>query len=176
MFFLCAGLTEIKTQSMRLRRMNRQRFAPDMKPFSNHRAKRNGTFVALLVWLFALASGMANACLLETPGGHSHVAATHSSDSPHSHALAGHAVAVEDDDGDDRDGSKESCLKACDDGANAQVKLQTGTDLTDPGLAPFVVIVWNTATPIASLPNRYDILQVPIVGPPFRLRYSRLTL
>jgi len=146
-----------------------------MKPFSHQRTKRNTTFVTLLVWLFALASGMANACLLEAPGKHPHVAATHSTDPHHTHALAGHAVAV-DDDADDQEGSKESCLKACDDGANAQVKLQAGADLTDPGLAPFVVIVWNAATSVASVSTRYDILLVPIVGPPFRTRYSRLTL
>lgn len=155
--------------------MNRQRLLTHMKPFSHQRIKHNTTFVALLVWLFALASGMANACLLEAPGKHSHVAAAHSADPPHTHALAGHAVAV-DDDVDDQHGAKESCLKACDDGANAQVKLQAGADLTDPGLAPFVVIVWNAATAVASVSNHYDILQVPIVGPPFRTRYSRLTL
>ena len=155
--------------------MSRQQLAPDMKPFSNHRAKRSTTFVALLVWLFALVSGMANACLLETHEKHSHVAANHSSDPSHAHALAGHEGAVDDDD-DDRDGSRDSCLKACDDGANAQVKLRTGVELTDPDLAPFAAIVWNTTTPIVSVLNRFDILQVPIVGPPFRVRYSRLTL
>ena len=146
-----------------------------MKPFSNHRTKRNTTFVALLVWLFALASGMANACLLETPAKHLHVAANHSAGTPHVHALASHVIAIDADD-DDRDGSKESCLKACDDGANALLKPQTGADLTDPGLAPFVVVVWTTATPVASVPSRFDILQVPIVGRPFRVRYSRLAL
>ena len=146
-----------------------------MKPFSHQRTKRNTTFVALLVWLFALASGMANACLLEAPGKHPHTAATHSTEPSHTHAFVGHAAAG-DDDVDDQDGSKESCLKACDDGANAQVKLQAGADLTDPGLAPFGVIVWNATTAVASVSARYAILQVPIVGPPIRTRYSRLTL
>lgn len=143
-----------------------------MKPFSNHRTKRNTTFVALLVWLFALASGMANACLLEEPGQHLHTTANHSSDAAHVHPPADHAVAVDDD----RDASKDSCLKACDDGANAQVKLQTAVDAPDPGLAPFAAVVWDTATPFVSAPDWFDILQAPIVGPPFRVRYSRLTL
>lgn len=150
-----------------------------MKPFSNHRTKRNTTFVAMLVWAFALASGMANACLLETPGNHAHSAASHASDARHAHgsdALAGHIDAVADDHDDDADASKESCLKACDDGSNAPIKLQTGVDLTDPGLAPFVVFAWNATLPVASAPSRFDELQVPVVGPPFRLRYSRLTL
>lgn len=146
-----------------------------MKPFSHQRTKRNTTFVALLVWLFALASGMANACLLEAPGKHSHAAAAHSSEPPHTHVIGGDAAAVDDDVGD-QDGSKESCLKVCDDGTNAQVKLQASVDLTEPGLAPLPVFAWNTETSAVSVSSLYDILQVPIVGPPFRVRYSRLTL
>ena len=41
---------------------------PDIKPLSNTRAKRNTAF---LVWLFAMASRAANACLLEARGPHS---------------------------------------------------------------------------------------------------------
>lgn len=175
LILLCACLTEIKTPHACLSRINWQRFATNMKPFSHQRTKRNTTFVALLVWLFALVSGMANACLIEAPGKHPHVAAAHSAEPPHTHVSGGHAAAV-DDDIDDQDSSKESCLKACDDGAKAQVKLKAGVDLTDPGLAPFVVFAWNAATAVASLSVRCDILQVPIVGPPFRTLYSRLTL
>ena len=150
-----------------------------MKPFSNSRTRRNTTFVALLVWAFALASGLANACLLETPGKHAHGAASHVSDAHHAPAserLAGDADAIADDHDDDADAPKESCLKACDDGSNAQIKLQTGVDLTDPRVAPFVVFAWNATVPVTSAPSRVDELQVPVVGPPFRLRYSRLML
>ena len=149
-----------------------------MKPFSNPRTRRKTTFVAMLVWAFALASGMANACLLETQGKHAHIAANNHSDGHLAHAhdtVAGDALTVDHDD-DDADASKESCLKACDDGSNAQIKLQTGVDLTDPGPAPFAVFAWNEAASVASAPSRFDALQGPIVGPPFRLRYSRLTL
>ncbi len=149
-----------------------------MKPFSNPRTRRNTTFVAMLVWAFALASGMANACLLETQGKHAHIAAHNQSDAHHAHAhdaVAGEAITIDHDD-DDADASKESCLKACDDGSNAQIKQQTCVDLTDPGLAPLVVFAWNATLPVASAPSRFDELQVPVVGPPFRLRYSRLTL
>lgn len=149
-----------------------------MKPFSTRRAKRNTTLVALLVWLFALGSGMANACLLEAPGTHRHVAAAHSSASPHTHtdhAAADHAGAVDDHD-DDCDGAKDSCLKACDDGSNAPVKLQNSPHPADPCLASLVVFTWNAMTPIVSAPSRFNALQVPVVGPPFRVRYARLTL
>ena len=154
-----------------------------MKPFSNHRTRRNTTCVALLVWAFALACGMANACLLETPGKHAHIGTSHTADAHHAQAndaLLGNAIAVDHDDhgdhGDDADALKESCLKACSDGSNAQIKLQSGVDLTDPGLAPFVLFAWNAASPVVSAPGRFDELRVSVVGPPFRLGYSRLTL
>ena len=148
-----------------------------MKPFSNPRTKRNTAYAAMLVWVFALASGMANACLLEKPGQHAHIDASQSSNAHHVHAseaMAGDLLALDHD--DDADASKESCLKACDDGLNAQVKVQTGVDLTDPGLALLPASAWNAATPVASAPSRFGDLLVPIVGPPFRLRYTRLTL
>ena len=149
-----------------------------MSPFSNHRAKRNTIFVALLVSAFALVSGMANACLLETSAKHSHVTASRSADAPHARAddaLASAAVAVSDHD-DGWDGSKESCLKNCGDGANAPVKLSMGGDPAAPGRAPLVLLAWNPATPVVSASNRFDALQVRVKGPPFRVRYSRLTL
>ena len=148
-----------------------------MKPFSNRRTKRITTFVAMLVWAFALVSGMANACLLEAPGQHVHIGAGHSANAHHVHAsdeMAGDVLAA--DHADDTDASKDSCLKACDDGWNAQVKVQTGVNLTDPGLALLLAFAWNAAAPVASAPSRFDDLLVPVVGPPFRLRYSRLTL
>ena len=150
-----------------------------MTPFSNARTQRNTTFVALLVWLFALASGLANACLLETPGNHLHIAAGHASGAHHAQAKdtpANEVIAHDDDDDDDSDASKESCLKACDDGSNAPTKLHAGVDLTDPGVALLVAFAWRTSTPLASARGRVDELQVPAVGPPIRLRYARLTL
>lgn len=141
-----------------------------MSFFSTSRTKRTTAFVVLLVWLFAVASGVANACLLEEPG-------------PHPHLATGHAPAVLDDDagvvGDhhnDSDTSKESCLKVCDDGSKAPVKLHTGFDLTDPGMAPLVAIAWSAAAPVVTGPSPRVDLQPPIGGPPLRVRYSRLAL
>ena len=147
-----------------------------MNLFSNTRAKHTTAFAVLLMWLFAVASGVANACLLEGPGTYSHIGATESSRTGHAPAaLAGHR-GTNDGHDDDSDSSKESCLKVCDDGSNAPVKLQTSFDLTDPGMAPLVAIVWNAAAPVVSGICRLDDLQPPIVGPPFRVRYSRLAL
>lgn len=147
-----------------------------MKPFSNHRTKCNTAFAMMLVWLFAMASGMANACLLERPGTHAHTTKSgHLEAAGSLRTFAGHSAAVDDHD-DDSDAARESCLKTCDDSSNAPVKLQIGSDLSDPGGAPLVAIVWNATTKITSTSFSLDDVQPPIVGPPFRVRYSRLTL
>jgi hypothetical protein len=147
-----------------------------MKPFSNRRTKRSTAFAMMLVWLFALASGMANACLLASPETHAHATkAGHHEAAGSSHALAGHPAGVDDHD-DDVDAAKESCLKTCDDGSNGPVKLQIGSDLSDPGAAPLVAIVWDSSTSTAPLSFSLDDMPPPLVGPPFRVRYSRLTL
>ena len=143
--------------------------------FSSRLAKRSTALVVLLVWMFALGSGVANACLLEAPGPHSFAtsgSADHghvSEASPaHPHDAAGH--------GDDPGALKESCLKACDEGSHTLLKPNSGLDHADPGPAPVVTTLWAAAVPVVLAFSRIDGLQVPIVGPPFRVRYSRLAL
>ena len=156
-----------------------------MKYFADSRSKRPTALVVLLLWLFALASGVANACLLETPGLHSH-------SNPHAnlHATAAQAPAHEashahsQQRGDranatghgDPDTSKEACLKACDDGTRTAPKAYAGVEQVDPGPPPLVARLWVTSTHIAPAPRRLDALAIPIVGPPLRVRYSRLAL
>ena len=147
-----------------------------MNFISTPRAKRTTAFAVLLVWLFAVASGVANACLLEAPGAHSHVGAAGSAEMGHAPAVSARHSGADDGHDDDSDTSKESCLKVCDAGSNAPVKLQAGFDLADPGMAPLVAIVWNAAAPVVSAPCRWVGLQPRSVGPPFRVRYSRLAL
>ena len=100
-----------------------------MKPFSNNHAKRRTARVAAIVWVFALASGLSNACLLEVSGAHTHA-------TKHGHAEAAHEAAKSTEDAmadgnhhDDADSSKEACLKSCDDGSNAPVKLKASFGL-----------------------------------------------
>jgi hypothetical protein len=147
-----------------------------MKLFANTRIKRNTAFVVLLVWLFALASGVANACLLETPELHSKAvngSAPTTSGAPadrvgHLGASAGHD--------DDSDSTKESCLKVCDDGTHTLPSAYSSVDHTDPGPAPLVATLWTGSPQVVSALRRLGDLAIPIVGPPFRVRYSRLAL
>lgn len=143
--------------------------------FSSPLAKRSTAFVVLLVWMFALGSGVANACLLEAPAPHAMATGAsgehaHAPDAlaAHSHDAAGH--------GDPSGSSKESCLKACDDGSHTLLKAYSGLDHADPGPAPLFTTLWIGAVPVVLAFSRIHGLQVPILGPPFRVRYARLAL
>lgn len=160
-------------------RMNCLNTAPTMNIFSSNRTKRRTAFAVLLVWLFAVASGVANACLLEiseAPGFHAHSA---TSGSNHTDDLAAASVgrhSTGDRHDNDSGASTPSCLKVCDDGSTALLKLQAGVDLSDPGIPPLVAVVWNAAAPVVSGPCWQVDLQPPPAGPPFRDRYCRLAL
>ena len=147
-----------------------------MKFFANTRIKRNTAFVVLLVWLFALASSVANACFLQTHEPPSRAAKA--SAPPTGHAAAEVLAQFGSNAGhhDDSDSSKESCLKVCDDGMHTLPKVYSSVDHNDPGPAPLVTTLWTGSPHVARALRRVDDLAVPIVGPPLRLRFSRLAL
>ena len=175
-----------------------------MKCFSNACAKRNTAFVVLLGWLFALSSGFANACLLEAPEAHSH-GAIRPSETNHSHAAADHhshagadhhldaatdhhssaatdhhssAVAKHGDDagGNSADASKAPCLKVCDEGSRSLTTQRSDAERVDHATAPVIAVLWPVPARVVPVSCRVGDLQFPVPGPPFRVRYSRLTL
>ena len=148
-----------------------------MKLFPNTRARRNTAFMVLLVWLFALTSGFANACLLQAPEALAHIIATAGypalADAP---AIPpGHAGDLADHH-DDSHSFNAPCLKVCDDGSRSIPKHDVTVVQPDPGLAPLVVVLWTADAPIvAALGNRDDML-LSTQWLPLRVRYSRLAL
>ena len=152
-----------------------------MKYFTDSRSKRHTALVVLLLWLFALASGVANACLLESPGLHSHAnlhataaqAPAHEARHAHSQQRGDRANAAGNS---DPEASKQACLKACDDGTRTAPKACAGVEQVDPGPPPLVTTLWVASAQAAPAPGWLDELAVPIVGPPLRVRYSRLAL
>jgi hypothetical protein len=130
---------------------------------------RRATFVVLLAWLFGLASGVANACLLEAREGHHH--GSHEIDE----ISIGAAGALESHD-DSHDPSKAPCLKFCDDGSNSPVKQQSTCDVTGACYVSFIVSAWPVVTTAASPLVREAVLPRPPPGPPIRVRFSRLLL
>lgn len=147
-----------------------------MKLFTASRTRRNTACVVLLVWVFALASGIANACLLEWTGPHStesNAVVVETSHPPND------LVALVDNStghNDKLDTGKESCLKVCDQGTHTLPTAQSSDDNADPGLAPWVVTLWTGSQQRVSAPRRMMTATIPIVGLPVRVRYSRLAL
>lgn len=155
-----------------------------MNLFWSTRAKRNTAFKVLPLWLFALVSGFANACLLEVPEAHSHGITFESSASaegqaashPHAHSESDHHADAATDHGDDSGASKAPCLKVCDDGSHSLPTQRSGVDQADHGVVAVAAVLWTVPAPIVSNSYRVDDLQFPVPGPPLRVRYSRLTL
>ena len=131
-----------------------------MKRFSNNQHKRNTVIVMLLLWLFAVSSGIVNACVLEPHG---------------TAAMVGHTETRVGHDGT-LDASRAPCLKACDDSSQALVKLQAFFDLADRGPALPDSMLWAAATQIASFHRHMERSPTATSEPPARLRYSRLSL
>ena len=147
-----------------------------MKFFANTRIKRNTAFIVLLVWLFALASSVANACFLETHGPHSQAAKASAPLTTHAPAEVLAQLGSHAGHHDDSDSSEEPCLKVCDDGTHTLPKAYSAVDHNDPGPAPLFTTLWTGPPHVVSARRRADDLAVPIVGPPLMLRYSRLAL
>ena len=131
--------------------------------------------MVLLAWLFALASGVANACLLEPPTTHAHVVAAASEGTNASAAMAGHTEAVADD-SDKSPTANAPCLKVCDDSLNALVT-QLSMTQADTGPAQLIRILWLVAAAddTAYLPIG-DTAGLGLPELPLRVRYSRLAL
>ena len=147
-----------------------------MKLFFNTRAKRNTAFMVLLAWLFALASGFANACLLESRQTHAHTAVA-ASDEAAAHAavmVPGHAGVVAD--GVDAPHLKAPCLKVCDEGSRSFPKQGPTLAQTDPGPALLVLVLWSQAAPIITALGHMDAGQPATPELPIRVRFSRLAI
>ena len=136
-----------------------------MNFFAPTRSKRNIALALLVVWLFALGSGVANACLLQTHEVHLHESAQ-LADEPTTN-LGHHGEA---------DNTKESCLKVCDDGTRSLVKVPSDTGDINPGPVSLLTTLWTGSAREITALRRRDDLAIPITGPPLRVRYSQLAL
>jgi len=140
------------------------------------RTRRATVFTVLLVWLFAIGAGWANACLLEERGTHVDSHGGVGSAGVHAATVsAGHVgVAPAHDDGPGL--AKAPCQKVCNDGAQTIVKLKPTLDLPVPGITPALELAW---TPLAIAPAvlgwARERASAPS-GPPLRIRYARLAL
>lgn len=124
---------------------------------------RRTAYVALFAWVFALFSGVANACLIQP------VAPV---DRQVEHA---HHHADDESGGPDGNDGKAGCLKFCADKSSALAKNKAAhVDLPDTILVTNVH--WQLATPVAVAAPWHQVERPASVGPPLFLRLLRLTI
>ena len=126
---------------------------------SNSCTKRHSAWMMVLVWLFTLAAGAANACVLEARASHNHGADT-----------------VYDEHDTDTQSTKQSCLKACDAGAQSLLKQPSSLDSPHLKPVPFAVTAWAANLHVSTLVARAHDWRLPEHGPPVRVLFSRLAV
>lgn len=147
-----------------------------MPLFPNHISKRRTIHMVLLAWLFAMAAGWANACLLQERGTHGHVPSHSGSLTAQVAQVSPGHVGVDADHAENAGPGKSACLKVCGDGTQSVIKVAQGLDLTDVAAAPPVALVWPAPLAFAERDNAWPALPVSSPGVPLRTRFVRLAL
>lgn len=147
-----------------------------MKSCFHASAIRGTAFMALLVWLFAVASATANACgvgIPSAPRNEAHVPHPGSSKAPHA-SVAAQLGATNDHDCH-TEASKRACPRLCEDASHSLLQQEPKSAGFDEDLA-LVAIGRVVASPPVSSPARTVHLRPPEGTLPVRIRFSRLTL
>jgi len=155
----------------------------------HRRRLRHFVWVALFAWVFALVTGVANACIVEMPGSapaghekHRHTHAAHenvehqfSLPEPADHGSAEHPDHEDAGGPAQDDAGKAGCLKFCDDESSALSK--NGSPGFDQLAAPVAVDGFEIQpVPIADAVGRLSLERPSAQGPPLVIRLLRLTL
>ena len=143
------------------------------------RSKRISAFSMLLIWMFGLMSGVANACLLEAPSAVAHTAIQqaplremHISSVKHSPEVATLETLAQ---ADDAPTSKQPCLKVCDDSSRSLPKKYPAAQI-DPGLPIAAAVLWSLVEPIDLSYKQPSSTQRVASHVPLRHRLARLAL
>jgi hypothetical protein len=140
--------------------------------------RRSIAFTMLFVWVFALLSGVANACLTESRGEQGH-ARLHAAPPDHSQQMGPgwHAADAEDRTQHDQDADKAPCQKACDGASQTLLKQLPKFDAHDLQALASPTRAWAEDVRMApSVRVRAALAGVPPATPPPRLQFSRLAL
>lgn len=156
--------------------------APGMNPFANSTTQRRTALTVMLVWLFALVSGVANACFLDIGAPHGDgMALEHAvADARAPHQAEGHAHSRAQHPQSDSAAATALCLKVCDDGGHALPRQasvpETGQSVPVPVPVPLFVVHWPDAPVLALADGLTEFWPPPQPGLPIRVRFSRLAL
>jgi hypothetical protein len=127
---------------------------------------RTTASLMLAVWLFVLASGFANACMLEAPNHGGHQPSSESSHTTAHVAAAAH---------ENEQTPNAPCLKACDEGSQA-LQGNYGVDSVDPGSPPLAAVIWTEPSLLLARHWSGFEAQPSLSDPPERIIYSRWAL
>lgn len=149
-----------------------------MSSLFSRRRQRATVWAVLLVWLFAIGAGIANACLLEPRHAHGHAGAGGLEVQAGVVVSAGHRVEHAGGGKHDADlASKAPCVKVCDETSQTAVSEST-TPLLDAQYA--CLAVWCTwpvfASPSGVVERSRDRTPAAPMQAPLRLQYARLAL
>ncbi len=147
-----------------------------MPLFSNSRTKRRTVYMVLIVWLFALTSAWANACLLQERGTHWHGPSGEATLAVEAPRVSPGHVGVDSDHAENAGPGKGACLKVCDDNSRPITKLASSVDMTDSAMAPPAALFWPAPPAAAVRENAWLALPAPSPGVPLRTRFARLAL
>ncbi len=143
---------------------------------ASRRHKRSIALTMLFVWVFALLSGVANACLTEPRGEPAHAGAHASqADHPPRAAAPSHEAAARAQ--HDEQPDKAPCRKSCD--ASSQTLLKQLPKFDTPDLQALVSPTPGQASDLHLAPAgpvRGRLAAVPPPAPPPRVLFSRLAL
>lgn len=144
--------------------------------FTSTRTKRRTAFTVLLVWLFAIAAGWANACVIQDRHTHVHGSTDLQTLSTHAPLVSPGHLGADSDHAENARAAKSACLKFCGDGAQTLVKLTPGIDLLDFPMAPPLALDWTARQAAATPASARLEIPSPSPGLPLRTRFSRLAL
>ena len=150
-----------------------------MIAFRNHRRRlRQTAWVTLLAWVFALTTGVVNACVLSAPSAAIRGTAAESHATSSSHAVAGtehHDQGLAAYHKHEQDNGNGSCQKFCDDESSALSKANPSA--LDAGAALVATVGWVVAiVPITNVGTTLSPQRPSAQGPPLVIRLLRLTL
>mgnify|MGYP000042660855 CR=1 FL=1 len=147
------------------------------------RQLRHTACITLFAWIFALASGVANACLTQ-PSAQAGLGSTSSQADPVVGGAVGpvtrqaersHHHGDEEDDGLGRHSAKEGCLKFCADESSAVTKSRA-PQADVPGSLVVASVQRPSAAPVAAA-AQWPLVERPASsGPPLFIRLLRLTI
>ena len=147
------------------------------------RTNRISAFSMLLIWIFGLLSGVANACLLEAPSAIPHTAIPHTATQQaplremHISSVKHSPVVIYETpaQADDAHTSKQPCLKVCDDSSRSLPKKYPAVQI-EPGLPITAAVLWSLAEPIDLSYKQPSSTQRVASHVPLRYRLARLAL